>query len=73
MNMVFHSQTVNRKLLSSLEARCMSKVNTILEECDQCKKEVVISYECPQCKLRVCMLCAIENNWECPKCGKNLI
>ena len=51
----------------------MAKTDTILRECSQCRKQVVISYECPKCQLLVCMICAIENDWKCPKCKVDVI
>ena len=50
-----------------------AKTGTILKPCSQCKKDVVISYACPSCKLRVCMICAIENGWVCPHCRSTLV
>jgi hypothetical protein len=50
-----------------------AKTNTIFRQCAQCKKDVVISYECPSCKLRICLICAIENDWGCPHCHSTLV
>lgn len=51
----------------------ITKFKTTLKKCSQCKKEVIISYECPNCKLRICMICAIENNWKCPNCNVDVV
>lgn len=60
-------------LVSAIVTLVSSFMHPILRQCSLCEKEVFKSFECLRCKSRICVACAVDNNWKCPECKADLV